>query len=463
MRSARIDSLRSSASTLLLAAAVLLAIGGCTTTSVTRPAEEAPQAVRSPAINQALELARAGRALSGEARRANDAQINRLLSQLDNATLAAEAAALPEGEPLYDYAGRALLQRGLPLPRPFARGESWKFDAGDRPAAERDGYRPPMRVAVLLPLSGSLATAAAPVRDGFLAGYHNESRRRPDVQFYDTAAGASSAYDRAVADGRDFVVGPLGRDEVGALFNKATLSVPVLALNRAASNPPSGAASFSLSPEDEGMAAAEALLARNARRVLVIGGGDDTQRRAIASLREGLASRGGSVTDSVSEGTTDFAPLANRDGGVDAVYLAMKGSSARAVMPKLALAGLSGKPVYASSQLLSGTGKPEQDRALDGVAFPSETWTTRGFPGLPSEESTAARLPTARGAAARLFAFGHDAWLITAYLEKLATSSDSVAGATGVLRLDGFGNVQRTPAWSTFRDGVAVPLADARN
>lgn len=463
MRSARIDFLRPLASPLLLAAVAMIAVGGCTTTATRPTVVEAPKPARSAGIEQAIELARAGRELSGEARRANDAQINRLLSQLDNATLASEAAALPLGEPLYDYAGRALLQRGLPLPRPFARGDSWRFDAGDRPAAERDGYRPPMRVAVLLPLSGSLATAAAPVRDGFLAAYHNESRRRPDVQFYDTAGGANSAYDRAVADGRDFVVGPLGRDEVGALFNKPTLPVPVLALNRAAANPPSGIASFSLSPEDEGTAAAEALLARDVRRVLVVGGGDDTQRRAIASLREGLASRGGLVTDSVGEGVADFAPFASKDGGIDAVYLAMKGNSAREVMPRLALAGLSGKPVYASSQLLSGTGKPEQDRALDGVAFPSETWTTRGLPGLPSEESTAARLPTARGAAARLFAFGHDAWLITAYLEKLATSSDSVAGATGVLRLDGFGNVQRTPSWSTFRDGVAVPLADARN
>jgi outer membrane PBP1 activator LpoA protein len=70
-------------------------------------------------------------------------------------------------------------------------------------------------------------------------------------------------------------------------------------------------------------------------------------------------------------------------------------------------------------------------------------------------------LPNAKGPAARLFAFGHDAWLITAYLEHLATSSAGLDGATGVLRIDGFGNVQRTPAWSTFSGGVAVPLADA--
>ncbi|MFX8098647.1 penicillin-binding protein activator, partial [Acinetobacter baumannii] len=84
-----------------------------------------------------------------------------------------------------------------------------------------------------------------------------ESRRRPEVQFYNTAAGgALAAYERAVADGSQLVIGPLGRAEVDALFSRGQLPVPVLALNRGNVRPPAGAASFSLSPEDEGSAAA---------------------------------------------------------------------------------------------------------------------------------------------------------------------------------------------------------------
>ena len=72
----------------------------------------------------------------------------------------------------------------------------------------------------------------------------------------------------------------------------------------------------------------------------------------------------------------------------------------------------------------------------------------------------ATTLPTARGGAGRLFAFGYDAWKITAYMEKLANStSGGLSGATGTLHLDGFGNVLRTPAWSTFKDGYAVPVS----
>jgi outer membrane PBP1 activator LpoA protein len=442
-------------------AALLLAslLGGCATVERVM----APQQVsHNPLVAQAAELARSGATLTGAERVANDKQIDGLLAQLDNATLAHEATLLPAGDPLYNYAGRALLRRGLPLPRPFDRGPAWQFSAGNRPPADSDGYRPPVKLALLLPLSGSLATASAPVRDGFLAGYYGERRRRPEVVFYDTfgtAGGALAAYDKAVAEGNDFVVGPLGRDEVGALFGKGTLPVPVLALNRGGAQPPSGNASFSLSPEDEGIAAAEYLLDHGARRVLVIGGSDDTQRRAVASLRERLGERGATVTDVASEGVSDFAPFAAKEGGVDAIFLAIKGGAARSLMPKLALAGLGGKPRVATSQLLSGTGKAEDDRVLDGIAFPSEPWITHGVRGLPPTASAA--LPNAKGPAARLFAFGFDAWLITAYLEHIATSADGVSGATGTLRIDGFGNVQRTPAWSTFSGGVAVPLADA--
>jgi outer membrane PBP1 activator LpoA protein len=131
------------------------------------------------------------------------------------------------------------------------------------------------------------------------------------------------------------------------------------------------------------------------------------------------------------------------------------------IAPQLAAAGLGAKPRVATSQLLSGTGKPEEDSALDGIAYPTETWTARGIPALPSATSVGARLKTAKGPAARLFAFGYDAWLVTAYLEKLALDANAeVRGATGTLRIDGFGNVLRTPTWSTFSGGTPMPLAD---
>jgi outer membrane PBP1 activator LpoA protein len=132
------------------------------------------------------------------------------------------------------------------------------------------------------------------------------------------------------------------------------------------------------------------------------------------------------------------------------------------VAPLLNSAGLAGKPRVATSQLLAGTGvKASEDMVLDGIAYPTEPWTARGVSGLPSAGSVASRLKSARGGGARLFAFGYDAWLITAFLEKLALDANGrIDGATGVLRLDGFGNVLHTPTWSTFSGGAPVPLPD---
>ena len=430
-----------------IAVLLLAALAGCASVDVQQPA--AATSAYSAAFTEAQALAQGHAALSGPARSANSGRIEALLAGLDDAALARDAARLPVGDPLYSFAGRALLNRGLPLPRPFDRGDV-SFGAADRPAADRDGYRPPLKVGVLLPLSGGQSAAAASVRDGFLAGYYGERRRRPEVRFYDTAAGASAAYARAAAEGNDFVVGPLGRDEVDAVFADDTPRVPLLALNRGSHTPPAGSAAFSLSPEDEGISLAQYLIQRGAKRVLIQTGGEDAQRRTAGTARAQLERRGVQVTEDIASAQ-----------GVDAVLLAVKGTQARALMPRLALAGVTAATRVATSQIVSGTGKPAEDAALDGIVYPTEAWAVRSVDGLPSQASAAARVDTAKGPAARLFAFGHDAWLLTGYLERLATSNNGdVAGATGRLSLDGFGNVLRVPGWSRFAGGVPVPLAD---
>ena len=351
--------------------------------------------------------------------------------------------------------------------RPAA--DRFGLEATRMPAAP-DGYQPPTSIGLLLPLSGQMARAAAPVRDGFLAGYYAETRPRPGIRFYDTAsAGAVAAYGRAVADGVAYVVGPLGREEVDAVFASGALPVPMLALNRGDDPPPPGHASFSLSPEDEGIAAGDFVLGSGARNVLVLQGTDDSMRRAAAAFGDRLAAAGGRVfqalviTDDPAASAPQLQAAAQAAAAagtpIDAVFLAVRGSKAHLLAAQLSLAGLSGLPTVATSQIATGTGDPLQDVMLDGIAFPTETWTVHGLPGLPPAASLGERLPTARGPAARLFAFGYDAWLVTAYPSVAAGVREGVLrGATGQLRVDAAGNVLRMPAWSTFREGRPVPL-----
>lgn len=414
----------------------------------------------------AAALARALPSLDAGQRSAQPAQIARLLGSVDDATLGSRTAALAAGDPLYNHAGRALIARGLPLPRPLDFDASSLPDLSARAPAERDGYRPPNRLAVLLPLSGQMATAAGPVRDGLLAGYYAESRRRPQMQFIDTqgtAAGTLAAYDKAVAAGADYVIGPLGRDEVDALFARSSLPVPVQALNHGRDLPPPGHLAFSLSPEDDGLMAAEFVLARERRTAVIVHSSDDTGRRAAEAFARRLAERGGSVAARVAVSDNPADVSAQLRVPADAVFLAVRGPQARVLAPQLALAGLGGATRVGSSQLTSGTGKPAEDAALDGIAYPTERWQHQNVPGLPAAAGLAERLPTARGGAARLLAFGHDAWQISGHLERLAGSTDQgLPAATGALYLDGAGRVLRRPAWSTFSGGQPLPLGDGR-
>jgi len=418
-------------------------------------------------FDAAMMRARAGELLTdNQARSRNQQAISALLARLDNATLAGRTAALATSDPMYNYAGRALIARGLPLPRPFQR-ENFARSIRQRPPAEADGYRPPLKMAVLLPFTGEMATAAAPVRDGLLAGYYARARR-PDIEFIDTQstpAGALAAYDQAVANGADFIIGPLNREAVGALFQRGSLPVPLLALNRSPTPLalPAGSLSFALAPEDDGIMAAEYLLTRQRKRVLVLEGNDDNGRRAAAAFSTRLTERGGQVIGKIEASTLPMGlgEQVREAGGVDALFLAMRGNHARAIVPQLRLAGLGDIPRVGIWQLLSGSMPSETDTVLDGIAFPRETWAVRRVNGLPDANALGAALPTARGAAARLFAFGFDAWTVSVYLEKLVgMTHGSLPGATGKLNLDGFGNVLRTPAWSMFRGGQPVLLAD---
>lgn len=414
------------------------------------------------------ELAWLATTQSGRARAESVRSIDRLIGAETDAALAANAAALPAGHPLYAYAGRALVQRGLPLPRPFDRSEAAPGVASFPPAAV-DGYRPPERLAVLLPLSGPLAAAGQSVRDGLLAGYYAEGRRRPQLRFYDTGgddAGTTRAAGQALADGAQMLVGPLTRGGVDALFAMPALDVPVLALNRGQLPPPPGSAAFALSPEEEGVAAADRLLARGFRRVLVVTQADDSAQRALAAFRERLAARGGSITRevSVAESEPDYVPALQAavaaGGRPDALFLTLKAAQARLLSSQLDTAGLAGLARVATSLVLSG-GNLRMDVELDGIEYPELPWLIGLRADLPEPEALGRGLPSAQGGGARLFGFGMDAWRLAAYLDALQRDpAVQVRGATGELQLDALGIVQRTPAWAVFSGGRARPALD---
>lgn len=396
-------------------------------------------------------------------------RIRKLLQGLSDPALVQGAAALPSGHPLYPDAAHALMARGLPLPHPLTSSAVSLHP--ERPPADDDGYRPPLKVAVLLPTTGSVAIAGAAVRDGFMSAYYAETRRRPELKFYDSsesAGGALDAYRKAVADGCDFVVGPLGREQVSALFAQAAVTVPILALNRSDKAAPTASESFALAPEDEGVAAAHRLLGKHLQRTIVFVSRDDSATRALAAFRQAFAAGGGAIAAeaTITDNGPNYGPilkdtLAKAGDQYDSIFIALKAPAARMLASQLSADGYRVVPRVATSLILAGGGNARLDQELDGIEYPELAWLLHPINGLPDAGSLGGKLPSARGGGLRLFAFGADAWRLTAYMEALSVSPQaSINGATGELHLDGLGNVARESAWAVFAGGRGRPVQD---
>ena len=436
-------------------------------------------------------LAELGSLLERGERSANRRRIQALLEPLDDASLAAGAAALPAGDALYPHAARTLLSRGLPLPRPIPGGADVAATGFDTVPADADGYRPFRKIALLLPLNGAMAEAARAVRDGFIAAYFEESRSRPEVRVYatdSTPETAMEAWETAVRDGAQIIVGPLGRDAVTAVFDADREGqVPLLALNRSDNTPPPpGSMSFALAPEHEGIAVANRIVHRGGLRVLVFETEEDYGQRASAALAQRLQQRGARVVASVRlpRDTPNYAAaikaalaqagahsvVAGGDTRIeqnriavdaDAIFYAGRAAQARLLAPQLRMAGIYDLPIYATSQIAAGSGNPRLDRELDGIEFTESPWLFRDrLPGVPSH-SAIATLDSARGNTARLFAFGLDAFLLVGHFDQIHSDPQaSLTGATGRLRFDGFGQVLSTPGWARFQGGRVQPARE---
>jgi outer membrane PBP1 activator LpoA protein len=354
------------------------------------------------------------------------------------------------------------------LPAPVRNDRA---NTGDFPPGE-DGYRPPARLAVLLPMSGNVAGAGQSVRDGFLAAYYAETRTRPEVKFYDsqgTGAGAQAALQKAIADGAQMIVGPLTREEVNGVQGQAG-ALPTIALNRGSAAVPRGSASFALLPEDEGIEAARRLADRGVQRVLVIAARGDSAQRAVSAFRAALKERGGEIVGELPIGgeipdlSTQLAGYAGGATPAQAVFLSLDAAQARTVAAQLKVSALAALPRIATAQILNGIGG-RNDVELDGIEYPELPWLLGQGVGLPEPSSLAKSLPGARGGGQRLFAFGADAWRLAAYFERLYNDpSASVRGATGELQIGIAGPVVRSTSWAVFVGGRgrAAPAVEPR-
>ena len=356
------------------------------------------------------------------------------------------------------------------------------------------GLEYPPQVALVLPLSGRQQSAGIAVRDGFMAAVlHQEVAKRPVVNVYDSAEmGATTAYRRAIADGAQFIVGPLVKEEVAAIAASGDVSVLTLALNQLPDNvqAPSLMFQFALDPEEEARQIAQRLASEARMRGLVLLPNNDWGQRVFRAFDTELKTLGGSIlalrfydtaardySELVSQvllmdesraranalmsvlGTKlEFEPRHRTD--AQFVFIGAQPTQGRSLRPAL-LFHLAGDPlpIYATSDIFEPDGAANDD--LEGVVFPH-------MPLVISPDAVSTELRTtinkywparARGRGGPLYAFGFDSYRIIPILKAGRFGSGSaVPGMTGLLSVDAKGRVRRELEWARVTDGKAAPV-----
>ena len=363
----------------------------------------------------------------------------------------------------------------------------------------RRGSAPPSHVALLLPLSGTFASAAVAVRDGFLAAWYAEgSENRPVVSVHDTGTGEpDEVFRKAIAEGADFVVGPLRKRAIGRIAALADRAAPVLLLN--ALDPGAGPPAegppvyrFALSPEDEARAVASFARRNGHRRAgLLVPETDWGARVADAFTEEWEASGATVVVRTAYRGAAEDLAQPVRDllgvdtsetravqlrrvlrrsiahepfprGDLDFIFLAGFPREARLLRPQIIFLRAPDLPIYATSHVFSGVAEPQHDLDLDGVVFSDMPWVLRP----PSDEDglrerILALWPAASEGFIRYYAFGADAYRLQRQMFRLADrpGEAAVTGRTGRLTVGADARVRIEMAWARFRNGVPEPIA----
>lgn len=362
-------------------------------------------------------------------------------------------------------------------------------DVPAQPSAAASPLVSAAHVALLLPISGRTAAAAAQIRDGLLTAlYALPAATRPALRIYDTnTMSVADAIARAVDSGAASIIGPLTRDEVIAAADYNGRRPPILALNFLPADKPVPADfyQYALSPEDEARQVARRALADGRRRAVALVPGGDWGTRVLNAFREELEAGGGQLLANVSytAGRTDYsAPIQQalrlsdsvararrlegvlgtslqfqprRRGDIDFIFSPATAGTARQLRPQLRFHFAGDIPAYATSDAYDANPQANQD--IDGLMFPDMPWVLGGNSNVARVRAASQAAWGADAPRSKLYAFGYDAWQLAAALHGggVAANGFSMSGLTGELSFDAQRRVRRELNWAQIRGGNA--------
>lgn len=350
-----------------------------------------------------------------------------------------------------------------------------------------DDHRPPVRVALLLPLrSNVLGAAADAVRRGFLAA---SERQRSNIvvtviQTSDASAEVLGVYHDASAK-YDIIVGPLSRSAVTVLAQSDAVNKPTIALTQPDlpdildQRLPSRMIMMGLSVEEEArQVAAWVEHDKTPGTIFAISTNMTWQRRAVKAFVQQARKIGMTVdsfelsASSHALGDSDLAQLRRRIQAEKPALLFVALDAAQTIQLRRVIG--SGVPLYGTSQLnplaltTAAAGAASIDRLpeLDGVHLVDLPWQLQAnHPAVMAYPRVVAKTGSAPNAdLERLYGLGIDAFRVADEIAQQRSDFD-IHGVTGQLYVNmtvGAAHFQRKVIQAVYQDGVTVPVNDQR-
>ncbi len=333
------------------------------------------------------------------------------------------------------------------------------------------------RIALLLPLQGSFSDSAKTIRDGFLAAYYKNLQNKsldPTIQVYDTGDGSAvlEAYQKAIAEQSDIIVGPLTKSEV-EIIASINLDIPVLALNTMSEQRslPGQLYQFGLLPEDEVFAAVRHARNKGYQRAVIMVPKGEWGQRMTKAFTHYWEKQGGTLI-----GLQSFIPGHNLDASVrkllstegnsenpgnqrrdiDMIFMPTTPDNARQIKPLLDQYHADNIPVYSTSTVYSGTPTASKDQNLNGIIFCDMPWILQADQFQEAKRTAAKSWSSSYSYSPRYFALGMDAYQLASELSH-SRALKTVTGVTGTLILNRQQHVKRQLVCAKFVQGVPVP------
>ncbi len=359
----------------------------------------------------------------------------------------------------------------------------------------------PRQVALLLPLQGPVASQAEAILNGFLIAYYQAKTQNlpvPTLKIYDTGTtlNITKQYQRAIANGANFVIGPLTKANVELLKSHARISVPTLALNYDTDNDtlPSNLYEFALSPINEASAIVTRAAQLNYTNAMTITPASKWGENIATYFDKQWQTYSGNLLDTISYTPKENlkAMVANflhitqsyirrntlqkvigervkfsarRRQDIDFIFLNALPQQARQIMPLLRFYYAGNIPVFSTSQIYNGMPDPQRDRDLDGIQFPIMPWAINPSSNAKKLHQQAKALwPANFKHYSLLYAFGIDAYTLMIRMNQLqAFPKFGLIANTGTLFIQPDRRIYRQLEWAQFLKGVPKLLAKSDN